>query len=272
VNSTSAQGWAAVLKSLRPNATGGWTYARLNESTGGQVTTLPIVASANVEDLTQGAEGSTAARAFGFMRFPQSAQETLMTNSDVPSGFNHSRYRQGFRGGSEAEGEFATTNLTTVQIDTLAEAIVNLVRAHGPFRTLEEFVSPISGGKSVLENALDASGGPNTEIGTGLDFDGDSVLEPNVLMPMCSQRLTQADVLTAIGPFLQSRSDTFTIRAYGESVNSVTGEIDARAWCEATVQRIPTPVLSSDPIDQPVGPLGRRFQIVAFRWLSPSDI
>ena len=51
------------------------------------------------------------------------------------------------------------------------------------------------------------------------------------------QWLTQADVLEAIGPQLSARSDTFTIRAYGESVNPVTGLATGRAWLEATVQR-----------------------------------
>ena len=57
-----------------------------------------------------------------------------------------------------------------------------------------------------------------------------------------------ADILTAIGPFLQCRSDTFLIRTYGESLNPVTDEVESRAWCEATVQRIPNRVDGGDII------------------------
>lgn len=91
--------------------------------------------------------------------------------------------------------------------------------------------------------------------------------------------LTQADVLQVIGPSLTVRSDTFRIRAYGETLDPTTGETVARAWCEAIVQRLPNYV---DPSDAPelrkddLKPVnfrfGRRFQTVSFRWLSPDEI
>jgi hypothetical protein len=120
--------------------------------------------------------------------------------------------------------------------------------------------------------------------------------------------ILQADVLQQIGPFLSARSDTFTIRSYGESVNPATGESMGKAWCEAVVQRFPeyvdqadpaltatsytklgvalknaTPVYNpatvGDPSLTPVPILstanqnfGRRFKVVSFRWLSPQDI
>jgi len=74
------------------------------------------------------------------------------------------------------------------------------------------------------------------------------------------------------------RSDTFLVRAYGDVVNPVTGAIEARAWCEAVVQRLPDYV---DPVDPPekssgLSPTnetyGRRFEIVRFRWLSPEEV
>ena len=92
------------------------------------------------------------------------------------------------------------------------------------------------------------------------------------------QFLTQADVLSAIGPGLSARSDTFLIRTYGEVVNPITQEIEGRAWCEAVVQRMPgyvDPTLN--PEDIPAAGtvnrrLGRRYGIVSFRWLSKDDI
>jgi hypothetical protein len=120
--------------------------------------------------------------------------------------------------------------------------------------------------------------------------------------------ILQADVLQQIGPFISARSDTFTIRTYGESVNPVTGASMGKAWCEAVVQRVPEyvdqsdpalsatkytklgvalkdatpvydPATTGDPSLTPVSILstsnqnfGRRFKIVGFRWLSPQDI
>ncbi len=94
--------------------------------------------------------------------------------------------------------------------------------------------------------------------------------------------ITQADLLTAIGPFLSVRSDTFVIRAYGDVTNPLTGDtVQAKAWCEALVQRVPEYV---DPVNPPwMSPsdpllaevnnrMGRRFEIIAFRWLAENEI
>jgi len=90
--------------------------------------------------------------------------------------------------------------------------------------------------------------------------------------------LTQADVLTTIGAGLTARSDTFTIRTYGEVVNPATDEITSRAWCEAVVQRLPEYVEDNvNAWDSPAPgsdsqTFGRKFKIISFRWLTPSDI
>ena len=117
--------------------------------------------------------------------------------------------------------------------------------------------------------------------------------------------ITQADILAKIGAGLSARSDTFTIRTYGESVNPALSATDAgyitgRAWCEAVVQRLPEYVDQTDSnltavTDTTVFPagvtpvalgnatapaktnatnqaFGRKFKIVSFRWLSPNDI
>lgn len=96
--------------------------------------------------------------------------------------------------------------------------------------------------------------------------------------------LTQADILQAIGPQLTARSDTFKVRAYGEAKNMRSGKTEARAWCEAIVQRIPDPLKENPTKDDivwperpqspanPVSAAGRRFRIVAFRWLTPDEV
>ena len=95
--------------------------------------------------------------------------------------------------------------------------------------------------------------------------------------------ITQADILAKIGAGLSARSDTFTIRTYGETVNPALSSTDAgyitgRAWCEAVVQRLPGYVENSvNAWDTPANvsasqTFGRKFKIISFRWLSPNDI
>jgi hypothetical protein len=91
--------------------------------------------------------------------------------------------------------------------------------------------------------------------------------------------LTQADLLQVIGPSVSARSDTFRIRAYGESVG-MNGGPKASAWCEAIVQRMPEYVdpanLPSERGSSELSPLnqiyGRTYEIISFRWLNESEI
>lgn len=90
--------------------------------------------------------------------------------------------------------------------------------------------------------------------------------------------LTQADVLQVIGPSLNTRSDTFRIRSFGESLDA-SGKTMAKAYCEAIIQRMPDYV---DPADAPstrpasINNLnrtyGRKFVFVSFRWLAEQEI
>jgi hypothetical protein len=91
--------------------------------------------------------------------------------------------------------------------------------------------------------------------------------------------LLQADVLSALAPNLAARSDTFTIRTYGDVRSPSTDTITARAWCEAVVQRIPdyidpdaTAAEATPAPGTPNATFGRRYQVVSFRWLTPADI
>jgi hypothetical protein len=157
--------------------------------------------------------------------------------------------------------------------------------------------SPVAGAASVNNSRAVA---PFNSSGGSIDAAG--VLDPDAMRggpavtgntpqhpygsvaAFTPQFLTQADVLSAIGPTLSARSDTFTVRAYGDTRNPVTGEITGRAWCEAVVQRTVEPVVrkSADPAssdyNEPAAAIGtqpdfgRRFQIISFRWLSPSDL
>lgn len=76
--------------------------------------------------------------------------------------------------------------------------------------------------------------------------------------------ISVAEFDSVMRPVLSVRSDTFRIRGYGETLNLFrSGTTEATAYCEAIVQRTPDPM---------PGIPGRRFQIIYFRWLLPSDI
>jgi hypothetical protein len=100
--------------------------------------------------------------------------------------------------------------------------------------------------------------------------------------------LSQADLLTALGPVIAARSDTFLIRTYGETVNPLDPtQITARAWCEAIVQRLPDYIdttgntADAPPVDPASGAViltsanqifGRSYKVVSFRWITANDI
>ena len=190
-------------------------------------------------------------------------------------------------------------SLTDDELDALAEEIVREVKERAPFFGLADFVNrrlvdSEHGDKGPLEAAIDAAGInevfdqefplenyddlPNVSFHNMSDTTRmDQTLKPSSTAWGVPGYLTQGDVLQVVGSTLSSRSDTFMIRAYGESVD-VEGKVQARAWCEATVQRTPEPInpdaaglnpAKSDPdeIDY-----GRRFRLVSFRWMSPEEV
>jgi hypothetical protein len=90
--------------------------------------------------------------------------------------------------------------------------------------------------------------------------------------------IRQADILRPIAPILSARDDTFTIRAYGDA-RDAQGNVTARAWCEATVQRgrdFLDPQDAADSTNPPANDqnkvFGRRYSVVSFRWLSKEEV
>lgn len=91
----------------------------------------------------------------------------------------------------------------------------------------------------------------------------------SVQVRQASMRNHDAEALTVL-------SDTFVVRAYGDSVDE-SGQITARAWCEAIVQRSPVPVDSDESgLDSrhegTNKDFGRQFDIKSFRWLNPEEV
>jgi len=184
--------------------------------------------------------------------------------------------------------------LTEDEIDELARALVKEVRKRGPFLCLGDFINRRVGNDAELaragaiQSALDSddvkinraflSGARAVAGGVSSRFafpDAESgpagYGSPGVVK--------QGDILTPIAPLLSARSDSFVIRAYGEAVNK-DGEVLARAWCEATVERDNQFVDESDKPETLLASLtsnankafGRRYQMTSFRWLHPDEV
>jgi len=185
------------------------------------------------------------------------------------------------------------------EIEELAEAIVKQVKMRGPFLSLSEFVNrrldprnPQFSVKGALQAALDdpnvsinrnfrsnARKFTNQELAT-MNPEFREALEGPVAYGSAAY-VDQADILRHFGSLLTPRGDTFVIRSYGDAVDS-NGNVTARAWCEAVVQRIPTYVDSNDNPKLSYADLpdtsvasrrfGRKLQLVSFRWLHPSEL
>ena len=181
--------------------------------------------------------------------------------------------------------------LTDAEIEALAKSIVKEVRKRGPFLSLADFVNRRVGTDTELaragavQSALDSTDhNINSAYNTGaraVSGASSRFAFPEAEQGAISQGMPgivkQADILTPIAPVMSVRSDSFLIRAYGEKTDS-TGKVVAKTWCEAIIQRSAQFV---DPSDQPEKAynsistvsknFGRRFDIVSFRWLSPSE-
>ncbi len=214
---------------------------------------------------------------------------------------------------SVVPGEFGTAteytgfrSLDDDQIGDLAEKIVDQVRLRGPFLSLSEFVNrqlsadgdlalagavqtainnleddpmsvlrdPIN---SLSDNTMSASDPKFKDIMDGVNYEFAEAAEGSSAYGAPAW-IRQADVLRPIAPILSARDDTFTIRAYGESVDA-RGKVVVQAWCEAVVKRtreFNDQADRADSIDAPVSPVnvtfGRKYAIVSFRWLNEDEV
>ncbi|HSI09548.1 MAG TPA: hypothetical protein VK985_13250 [Rariglobus sp.] len=263
INSTSVEAWKAVFSSLRNVTTG--TETKTDSGPANPNLTAPF------SRILSPSGGAT----------------------DAKTGISANAWN-GFR------------NLTQDEVNTLAEEMVLQVRRRGPFLSMGEFINrrltagPTSatvdpfglGLSGALQAAIDkvtnrASDVPVAPFNTQTEWS----TPHGTMFPDADYRMTtriaghpgyllQSDVLSPLGPSLAARSDTFTIRTYGDVVNPATSVVESRAWCEAIVQRTPDYVIprssgGNAPDEAATGAnldFGRRYQIVSFRWLSPEDI
>lgn len=262
LNSTSVDAWRAVLSSLRDREITAWK----NRATANPDAT-PFVRTGL--PLTAPTDGGANPNVLGQIRWA------------------------GYR------------SLDDTQIEDLAEAIVAEITARGaldkaPALSLAEFINRRPGGAGdlhslagLLQTAIDKSG--VNEAFHSLD----SLTLSSATISTARKRgavtlqamdgksaegapsiLTQGDLLGALAPIATVRGDTFKIRSYGEATDADGKTVLARAWCEATVQRVPEFVDPADPASTAESALkseankkfGRRFQVVAFRWLNADEI
>ena len=207
--------------------------------------------------------------------------------------------------------------LTAAEIDKLAEEMVRQVKLRGPFLNMSEFVNRrLSDDELGVTGALQAAidwdefdaGYNGSTSGSGPSIN--AAFKSSAAMITASDLVTtslpnaraaygsryagiqgyvmQSDILQGISTSLLVRGDTFTIRAYGESL-ARDGSVAAKAWCEAVVQRMPEYVDGADDpaqrirnpnlatsdmsiLEQVNREFGRKFQIVSFRWLSAQEV
>jgi len=269
LNSTSVSAWKMVLGGVTVSD---WPYVNASATDGAQNTSTPTLSLSG-----------NGAMANAFFRFAQSGKETysvIGATPVLPGPVEKLFYRPGVR------------LLTNAQRDSLAAAIVaNIIvkqKDSGPFRTMEQFLAPsnapqfggtnLYAGKSLLEDAI-AKATPAINVSTSLPAVSGAITTAEAIDTNSSSYLTQADIMTTLAPFVAPRSDTFLVRAYGETVNPVSNSTEGRAWCEALVQRLPEffdstqdPELDFSSLNTNNGLFGRKFKIISFRWLNSSDL
>ena len=167
-------------------------------------------------------------------------------------------------------------SLSDSEVDSLAKEIGQQVKLRGPFLSVSDFVNrrlsdDVRVRYGTIQQAIEIVG-LNSSFG---DYKTDltplnwGTLKQDMKAPYLAAGapgyLQQADILQPLGPLLSARSDTFRVRAYGSSRDS-SGEVKAEAYCEAIVQREPSPIepdafginTSKD------SSYGRRFKVVQF--------
>ena len=198
--------------------------------------------------------------------------------------------------------------LSTEEVRELADQIVRQVKLRGPFPSMAAFVNRMRSEEHLLSNrfggqapaqvrsemqnagalqaAIDRSGVNRAfeSSATPVIAEGEysSILpNPNASVGSVAEGahgyLSQQTLLKNLDSIMTVRSDTFKIRAYGECLGP-NGEVLSTARCEAVVQRR---IDYCDPSDAPfeeggdLSPLnqslGRRFEIVSFRWLGKDE-
>ncbi|MEY3895468.1 MAG: hypothetical protein RLZZ214_987, partial [Verrucomicrobiota bacterium] len=166
---------------------------------------------------------------------------------------------------SGPEGDWAGfRDLSDSELDGIAKAIVTEVKARGPFLNMADFVNRRPNSSDATHRALGALQAAIDKSGVNSRFTTASRSLPPADVPMFAGKdtlasepapargvgaagfLSQGALLTAFGSQITARGDTFLIRTYGDS-RDAAGNLQAKAWCEAVVQRTPEFVDPTNP-------------------------
>jgi hypothetical protein len=210
--------------------------------------------------------------------FPRSARGQVVTSA-IRTNFRDPKFWNNPRALSPAE------------IERLAHAVVVEIQRRGPSASLSDFVnrrlvpgevscdpdSPSPNACGALQAAIDRSGinkgAPGLVIARAAALPGTRHAAAQaawVNTEGAAARLSQADVLRALGPVMAARSDTFRLRVLAETLDD-DGRA-ARVTMEAVVQRLPAPLVPSvshpdEPSAATAGLFGRRLVILRVREL-----
>ncbi len=284
VNSTSVKAWRALLGHARnqkipymnntgnPTLSGETDYAFSRFSVAG-----------DVEAKQSGSSGGVGGGAeFAGYRVFTGAQLDFLAEAIV----EQVRLRGPFLSLSEfvnrqlSSGDLALAGAVQTALNKLSDSTQN------PFGVLQKDYTPDQLGTNITSET--PPGGPSGYVFSkaAVGPKGPGAKDGNSMYGMPGWT-RQADVLRSLAPILSARDDTFTIRAYGDARDATGNIIKARAVCEATLRRsreYVDPKDSADTIDLSTGAgtvptkravnalFGRRFELVAFRWLSQDEV
>lgn len=240
-----------------------------------------------------------------YLAIPSASHATLSENQSL---LDRVAFPEGdsYEAGQTADEDSTwsgSRRLDATEIRALAAATVEEVKSRGPFLSLADFVNrnlkDAGAGEARKRGALDAAiktAELNAALaesvgGTDLQWEAsdfpqsgqnqfglhnmEALTEP--ITDHISGALSQPDLLAKFGSILTVRSDTFTVRFYGDALDPVSGKPLARAWGEATIQRMIQPVEPSsldarEPSEQTRDRFGRRYKITSMRWLTPDEV
>jgi hypothetical protein len=248
VNSTSKSAWKAVLAGMRgqtlpdgSSASGTvlTKFARSFKPTVGNSTawnSYRELTDAEIEDLA--AQVVKEVRDRGpFMSLGDFVNRRLLASEHGlkgalqaaidKSGINKNAISDA--GGGLTNGTFAAPNAPTQLID-FADPNGNAGRGG---RNFTDKNSDGAGVYGVLNKATNPYAKRFPNIASMSEKNDDNRVTAGLGAPKV---ITQLDVLNTVGPNLTARSDTFTVRAYGEALDNV-GNTIGRAWVEVIVQR-----------------------------------
>jgi hypothetical protein len=255
VNSTSLEAWEGVLMSLKKTA-------------------VPVRSVRSADTRLEKAGGT-----------PVVGLSVPATGEIDPSGLSDPKSPDQWTG---------YRSLSDSEIKELANALVAQIRSRGPFLSLADFINrrpgddPKTNLSGAIQSALDD---PSVSINAPFRNSSRSLSESEAAAKGFENTkaeagvkavgipgyVKQGDILTPLAPLISVRGDTFLIRSYGEARDK-NGNVSARAWAEATVQRMPEYLDPTDlpHVSSPTLPVnqtfGRKLRIVSFRYMHPDEL